>query len=174
MSSEMEVVGRILGVHGVKGWVKVYSHTDPMDNLRHYQPWYLENGSQWESVDIAGFRRQGKGLVAKLAGIDDRDQAAETLVGRTIAVPTASLPRSGDGTYYWRDLIGLRVQLETGEDLGRVATLMETGANDVLVVRGDGNSLDRQERLIPWQLEEVIIQVDLEAGRLVVNWDPAF
>ncbi|MBL7251358.1 ribosome maturation factor RimM [Alloalcanivorax sp. C16-2] len=171
---EVLVVGRIVSVHGVKGWVKVYSFTDPMENIFDYQPWHLFEDGAWKPVKIAGKRRQGKGLVAGLDGYDDRDRAARELVGREIAVPRSQLPEAGDGEYYWRDLIGLRVKLEDGRDLGRVHELLETGANDVLVVRGDADSLDRQERLLPWTPDEVVRAVDLDAGELRVDWDPEF
>ena len=172
-SSELEVVGRILGVHGVKGWVKVYSHTDPRENLQRYQPWHLKQGAHWKPVKVTGFRPQGKGLIAKLDGIDEREVAA-SLVGQDIGVPRDLLPQSGDGEYYWRDLVGLRVSLADGRDLGKVAQMMETGANDVMVVRGDPDSLDRRERLIPWLPDDVVTDVDLAEGRMTVDWDPDF
>ena len=167
------VVGRIVSVHGVKGWVKVYSYTDPMENIFDYQPWHLLEDGVWKPVKLTGKRRQGKGLVAGLDGVTDRDQA-QRLIGRDIAVPRELLPESGDGEYYWRDLIGLRVKLDDGRDLGRVAAMMETGANDVLVVRGDGDSLDRRERLVPWIPDQVILNVALERGEMRVDWDPEF
>lgn len=173
VSSELEVVGRILGVHGVQGWVKVYSYTDPMDNLQHYQPWHLKQGSHWKPVKVTGFRPQGKGLIAQIDGITDRDEAA-SLVGQDIGVPRDLLPTSGEGEYYWRDLIGLRVRHVDGMDLGKVVRMLETGANDVLAVRGDSNSLDRRERLIPWLPDDVITEVNLAEGRMTVDWDPEF
>lgn len=171
---EVLVVGRIVSVHGIKGWVKVYSFTDPMENIFDYQPWHVFEDGAWKPVKITGKRRQGKGLVVGLDGYDDRDRAGRELVGREIAVPRSQLPEAGDGEYYWRDLIGLRVKLEDGRDLGRVHEMLETGANDVLVVRGDADSLDRQERLLPWTPGEVVHDVDLDAGELRVDWDPEF
>ena len=172
-SSELEVVGRILGVHGVQGWVKVFSHTDPRENIQHYLPWHLKQGGQWKPVKITGFRPQGKGLIAQLDGVTDRNMAA-ALVGQDIGVPRDLLPRSGGGEYYWRDLIGLRVFHKDGADFGKVATMLETGANDVIVVRGDSKSLDRRERLIPWLPDDVVTDVDLAEGRMTVDWDPEF
>ncbi len=182
-SSRLEVVGRILGVHGVKGWVKVYSHTDPMDNLQQYQPWHLKqggphssgqpSGGEWKPVKVTGFRPQGKGLIAQLEGITDREAAA-ALVGQETGVPADLLPQSGQGEYYWRDLIGLRVKHVNGMDLGKVTRMLETGANDVVVVRGDSNSLDRRERLIPWLPDDVITAISLAEGQMTVDWDPDF
>lgn len=168
------VVGRVVGVYGVKGWVKVFSHTDPMDNILEYRPWFLETEQGWEQVALTDGRRQGKGLVARLADCEDRDQAQERFVGRQIAIQRDSLPEPGDNEFYWRDLIGLRVVLEDQRDLGVVKTLMETGANDVLVVRGDKDSLDQRERLIPWIPDQVILGVDRQHGTLTVDWDPEF
>lgn len=172
MSSKSVTVGRIVGVYGVKGWVKVFSFTDPRENIQHYQPWLLGKSSP-TTVKVTAFRPQGKSLVAKLEGIDDR-QAAEALVGQDVAVAEDALPVSANGEYLWRDLIGLRVALVDGQDLGSVRAMMETGANDVLVVRGDSNSRDRQERLIPWLPDNVIVDVDLANGKLIVDWDPEF
>lgn len=168
------VVGRIMAVHGVKGWVKVYSWTDPMENIFDYQPWHLLKDGVWQPVKLAGKRRQGKGLVAGLVGVDDRDQAQRELVGREIAILRERLPAAGDGEYYWRELIGLRVKLDDGRDLGRVSSLMETGANDVLVVRGDSDSLDQRERLLPWVPGQVVLDVTLDRNEIRVDWDPDF
>lgn len=171
---EAVIVGRIMGVHGVRGWVKVYSWTDPLDNILDYRPWWLESDGEWHEIRVNGARRHGKGLIAQLADCADRDEARERFAGCRVAVPRSALPALDDGEYYWRDLVGLRVRLDDGRDLGVVATLMETGANDVLVVRGDGESLDRRERLIPWIPEQVIGPVDSRAGTVTVFWDPDF
>lgn len=173
-ADEVLVVGRILGVHGVRGWVKVYSHTHPMENILDYRPWYLERDGEWEEVAVNDGRRHGKGLIAHLGDCPDRDQAQTQYVGRRIAIPRDALPELDEGDYYWRELMGLRVCLEDGRDLGAVAALMETGANDVLVVRGDAHSLDRRERLIPWIPEQVVRRVDRRAATLTVDWDPDF
>lgn len=168
------VVGRVVSVHGVKGWVKVFSYTDPLENILDYRPWYLSTDEGWEQVEVSAARGSGKRLIAHLGDCDDRDQARERFVGREIAIPREALPEPDEGEYYWRELIGLRVVLEDGRDLGVVSTLMETGANDVLVVRGDRHSLDRRERLLPWVPDQVIRRVDRQAGTLTVDWDPEF
>lgn len=168
------IVGRVVAVHGIRGLVKVYSYTDPTDNIFAYQPWYLRGENGWEEVETDSGRRQGKSLVVRLNGCTDRNQAEQDFIGREIAVSRDSLPSLGDGEYYWRDLIGLRVLLDDGRDIGRVERMMETGANDVLVVRGDQQSLDRRERLIPWLPDQVVCRVDLQAGQLTVDWDPDF
>lgn len=167
-------VGRVVSVHGVKGWVKVFSHTDPRENILDYRPWFLSTDEGWEKVEVRDARGQGKTLIALLGDCGDREQARERYVGRKIAIPREALPQLEEGEYYWRELLGLRVILEDGRDLGVVKALMETGANDVLVVRGDRNSLDQRERLLPWAPDRVIRRVDRQAGTLTVDWDPEF
>lgn len=161
------ILGRISGLYGVTGWVRVYSHTDPRENILAYDGWHLAQPEGWTPVAVRDGRRQGKGIVASLEGIDDRD-AARALIGREIAVPRATLPEPAPGEYYWADLQGLRVRNREGVDFGTVARLMETGANDVLVVEGD------RQRLIPMVPGTFVVEVDLDAGTLEVDWDPAF
>ena len=171
---DVVVVGRVSSVHGIKGLVKVFSYTDPMDNILEYQPWHLKEVGGWQPVKVAGARRQGNTLVAALDGETDRDRARDRFVGRDIAVPKSVLPDLPDDEFYWRDLIGLRVRLEDGRDLGKVRALMETGANDVLAVKGDADSLDQKERLIPWTPGVHVTAVDLDKGHITVDWDPEF
>jgi 16S rRNA processing protein RimM len=161
------VVGRVLKPHGVRGWVKVASYTEPPDNLAAYRPWLLANGSTWEAVEVDQIQAQPKGFLVRLDGCEDRD-AAERLSGREIAVPRACLPAADPDEAYWFDLIGLDVVTPDGEALGRVERILETGANDVLVVRSEA-----RERLVPF-IDGVVREVDLEAGRLVAVWDPDF
>ncbi len=158
-------IGVISGVHGVRGWVKVHSFTQPREAILQYQPWLL--GPERRQVKIGEGRRQGKSVVAAIDGINDRE-TARALLDLEIAVPRESLPVLADGQYYWADLVGLEVVTVTGQTLGKVERLMETGANDVLVVRGE------RERLIPYVPGQYVIRVDLQAGRLEVDWDPDF
>ena len=168
------VLGRVTSVFGVKGWVKVYSYTDPMDNLLDYKGWQLRfPDGRRQQVKLVEGKRHGPGLVARIVGIDDRDQA-RALCGAEIVVPTSSLPPLPEGEYYWHQLEGLRVETLDGQSLGEVDHLMETGSNDVLVVRADAQSIDDRERLIPYLPGQVIKKVDLAAGRLVVDWDAEF
>ncbi len=161
-------VGRISGVYGVRGWVRVYSHTDPREGILQYRGWHLHIGGQWKPFDMVEGRVHGKGIVVRFAQIDDRDRARE-LIGADVAVPRSELPPTAPGEYYWADLEGLRVRTEQGAELGHVDYLFETGANDVIVVRGP----DR-ERLIPFVLEQVVKSVDLDGGTMIVDWDPDF
>ncbi|WP_435102541.1 ribosome maturation factor RimM [Arhodomonas sp. AD133] len=160
------VLGEIVGVHGVQGWVKVYSWTRPAENILEFPEWLLAQPSgDWPPVQVTGGRRQGKGLIARLAGISDRD-SARTLIGRQVAVTRDKLPPAEPGEYYWADLVGLRVGNLEGIDLGTVDHLIETGAHDVLVVAGE------RERLIPFVPDVYVLDVDFDAGRMQVDWDP--
>lgn len=162
------LVGEISGVFGLKGWVKVFSFTKPRENILNYSPWVLRKGNEQKQLDLIDGQRQGKNIVAHLKGITDRDGAAE-LMGWQIFIDRSQLPESDAGEYYWADLIGLQVKNQQGEDLGVIDHLLETGANDVLVViKGD------QERLIPFLIGQTVQQVDLPAGKMVVDWDLDF
>lgn len=167
------LLGRITSVFGIKGWVKVYSYTDPMDNLLSYPEWILWHQGRSLKVKKTDGRRQGKGLVAKLEGYDTPEQA-RILAGAEIRLPQEELPSLPEGDYYWSQLIGLQVVNTQGQVYGKVDYLLETGANDVLVVKPVKGSLDRQERLIPWLVPDVIQVVDLNSGTLKVDWDPDF
>ncbi|MCK4742853.1 MAG: ribosome maturation factor RimM [Sulfuriflexus sp.] len=165
--SEMIVVGKIAGVFGVQGWCKVFSHTSPRENILQYSPWYLKRDGEWQSIKVKQGRKQGKGIVAKLESINDRDDAA-ALNGIEIAIKQSQLPDLPKDEYYWSDLIGLEVETVTGVQLGKVAEMMATGANDVLIIKGD------QEILIPFLQPDVVTEVDIKAGLIKVDWDPEF
>ena len=169
--SDMILLGRVSGLFGVKGWIKVYSDTEPRDNILNYSPWYLRRQDGWQPYEVIAGRSHGKGIVVQLANCPDRDAAAE-LVNCVIAIRRDQLAATGEDEYYWNDLHDLRVVTTQGVELGRVVNLMETGANDVLVVRETGE--DGRERLIPFIRQQVIQAVDLEKGQLIVDWDPEF
>jgi 16S rRNA processing protein RimM len=158
------VVGKLSGVYGVKGWVKVYSFTQPRDNILRYNPWLLQVDGEWRSVRLEDGRAQGKGIVARLEGISDRDQAL-ALRDVEIAIDRSQLESLESGEYYWSDLIGLSVENLRAEPLGRVESLLETGVDDVLVIRGD------KERLVPFVQPDIVKSVDLAAGLITVDWE---
>ena len=164
MTTQPVVLGRISGLFGVKGWVKVYSYTEPREAVLEYRRWLLSGKDGWWEATVAEGQRHGKTIIARIDGYVDRDQAAE-LIGTEIAVPRDELPKAEEGRFYWSDLEGLRVVHRDGTELGRVAYLLETGANDVMVVQGE------QERLIPFVMGEVILGVDLASGRIDVDWE---
>ena len=168
-SGELLTVGRITGCYGIKGWVKIHSFTDPADNFLGFGQWKIRRRGVLEPIEFDQGRRHGKGLVAHIAGVDDRT-LAEAYRGLEVLAWADSLPRLEEGDYYWHQLQGLNVWCSQAEErvlLGRVDYLIETGANDVLVVRGD------RERLIPFTPGHAVVEVDLEQRRLTVAWDPA-
>ncbi|HJP52148.1 MAG: ribosome maturation factor RimM [Pseudomonadales bacterium] len=167
--AEKLLVGKINGVYGVKGWVKVYSYTEPSEQILNYLPWYLKKGAKQHSVKVVEGKKQGKGLVALTDGIEDRTQAEE-LIGSEIWVDKDQLPNLEKGDYYWHQLEGLEVFNEAGEFLGEVSHLFETGANDVLVVKASEKSIDDMERLIPYVEKEIVLEIDLEERRILVAW----
>jgi 16S rRNA processing protein RimM len=171
MTDRQVLVGRISGLFGVRGWVKIYSFTQPIENIFRYKPWHLRSVKQGKDIVdelvVTDSRSQGKALVAQFAGIDDRDLAAE-LVGADIFVERRQFSGTKPGQHYWSDLVGLPVETADGRLLGQVDSLLETGANDVLVIDGD------KRCLVPFVVGQVIKTVDLNAGRIVVDWDPDF
>jgi 16S rRNA processing protein RimM len=163
----MVVLGRISGLFGVRGWVKVYSYTDPREGILDYSPWYVKRSTGWEPHELSSGHRQGKGVVARLEGYADRDQAAD-LINREVAVKREQLADLPENEFYWNDLQGLRVINLEGVELGVISHLFDTGANAVIVVQGE------RERLIPYTWGEAVRDVDLDAGIMTVDWDPDF
>jgi 16S rRNA processing protein RimM len=160
---ERIILGKISGVFGTRGWVKIHSYTRPRDNILAYRRWDLATPSGWRSHAVAESRRQGNGLIARLEDVTDRDAAVAT-VGRDIAIARELLPPNEPGEYYWYDLVGLQVANREGAELGRVVQLLDTGANDVLVVEGD------RKRLIPYVPGVYVDEVNLDDGRILVDW----
>ena len=159
------VLGHIAGIFGVRGWVKVFSETTPREGILRYSPWSI--GPSEQPRRVAEGRVHGKGVIARLDGCDDRDQAA-ALVGQEIAITRDRLPPPNADEFYWIDLEGLAVETLAGVALGQVSHLFSTGVNDVLVVTGD------RERLLPFTWEAVIRSVDFERRLITVDWDPDF
>lgn len=161
-------MGRLGAAHGVRGWIKVTSYTQPRTNLLDYAPWYLKTGNDWQRTDVLSAQTQGKGLIVHLSGIDDRDQAL-ALRGTEVAIRRDQLPSLGDNEYYWTDLIGLEVITTGHVSLGHISEMMATGANDVMVV-----DAGEQRRLVPFVQPQFVKDVSLEQGRIIVDWDPDF
>jgi 16S rRNA processing protein RimM len=155
-------MARVGAPFGVKGWIKVHTFTETPDSLDHYATWLLRAGDEWQSFELEDFAVRSNGVVAKLAGVEDRS-AAERLAKRDIGIPRADLIEE-EGAVLWLDLIGCEVRNRAGRVFGNVETLMETGANDVLVVRDGGT-----ESLIPY-INGVVVDVDRTAKRIVVDW----
>lgn len=142
----------------------MYSYTDPREAVLDYRRWLLGRNDGWQEALVAEGQRHGKAIIARIEGVDDRDQAA-SLIGIEIGVPREELPDAGEDQFYWSDLEGLKVLHRDGTELGRVDYLLETGTHDVMVVKGE------QERLIPFVMEEVVLGVDLAKGEIEVDWE---
>lgn len=159
------VLGRISGLFGVKGWVRIHSYTDPREAILAYPHWFIDGAGDWRAVSVAEGQRHGKSVIARFDGIEDRDAAA-AFVNAQVAVEREALPETGQNEYYWSDLEGLKVVRQDGTVLGMVAYLLETGAHDVLVVRREN-----QEILIPFVAGAIVKDVDLAARTVSVDWD---
>lgn len=186
-SDDYLVLGKISAVFGVKGWVKVFSHTAPRLGITGYGQWWLKKESlgenrndsaHWTPVNVLQGRVQGKSIVAQLEGVTERTQA-EALIGAMIAIKSDQLEKLPQGEYYWKDLIGLQVETVQGEKLGKIDWVFDTGSNDVIVVKGSvkdsqGSDIDNRERMIPFLMNDVVKSVDLEKSLMIVDWDADF
>ncbi|PCI22967.1 MAG: ribosome maturation factor RimM [Piscirickettsiaceae bacterium] len=157
-------LGKISGVFGIKGWLKIFANTEDKENILSYQPWYIERNNSLQAVELVAGKPHGKTIIALLEGVEDRNDA-ETWVGCDIYMQPNQLPVLKGNQYYWSDLIGLNVINLDGEKYGVIDHMLETGANDVIVVKGD------VQRLIPFVMHDVIKTVDLDARRMIVDWD---
>jgi 16S rRNA processing protein RimM len=162
-TDKLVTLGRISGHHGVKGWVKVRSATEPHGNIVDFDGWLLRRDGRERAIEVEEARVRRGDVIAKLRGIDSREQAADW-IGAEIVIERSRLPPCAPGEYYWTDLEGLEIRTPAGRSLGRVDHLLATGSNDVLVVAGE------RERLIPFVLGAVIRDVDLAAGVIVADW----
>ena len=156
-------MGRVSAPHGIKGWVKVQPFTEEMNGLLGYPEWWLARDGEWRQHRIAESAVHGTLVLARVEGCTDREAAA-ALKGAEVGIPRRLLPANREGEYYWTDLLGMEVLNRRGERLGRVAKVLETGANDVLVLEGE------KELLIPF-VDSVILKVDVARGRLSVDWE---
>jgi len=172
MSESYVELGKLVGVWGVKGWVKLHSYTRNRADISQYKKWYLSEPrkpAEIRSIEVLQCREQGQGIVAQLAGINDRDQAA-AMSGLVISVKQSDLPALPQGEFYWQQLIGLTVSNNEGE-IGEVESILETGANDVLVIKRKQPGLS--DVLIPYT-EHAVLDIDLQQGTLSVDWDPEY
>jgi len=172
MTVRRVTLGRVAGVHGVRGGIKVWSLTRPVENLFDYRSWWITHGAGFEAKVLES-HVQNRTLVAYISGADgqpitDRDIAAG-LMGAEIQVDRAAMPKLPKGQHYWIDLIGVKVESTLGVVLGQITDMTSNGAQDVMVLR-DGE----KERLIPFVKEHIVKEVDLEAGRIVCDWHPDY
>lgn len=168
------VIGKIGAPYGVKGWVKITTYTEELTGVFDYSPWLVERGGKTQELLIDQWRKHNKGVIAKLVGVDDRDQA-EAMNNLEISIKAEMLPELDNDEFYWRDLVGMQVITESGYDMGVVKELFETGSNDVMLVKANHNdAFGQKERMIPYLFEQVIKQVDQQANIIKVDWDPGF
>lgn len=166
-------LGRVASPYGVKGWVKLVSFTQPRDNIFSYRRFFASREGAEIELEMDAGKPQGKGMIAHFVGFDT-PEAVRELTGLELSVSSDTLPALESDDYYWHQLIGLQVLNRAGIKLGRVESLFETGANDVLVVAPDADSIDDNQRLIPWLPDRVVLEVDLAGDRIVVDWEPDY
>ena len=160
------MVGKINGLFGVNGWVKIFSHTEPRKNVLNYKPWKVKISGKWQELEIQNGREQSKTIVAKIKDVDDRDKA-RAYIGLDIYIERSQLPKLEDGKYYWDDLIGLEVINTENISLGKIINMFDTGSNAVMV------SKSTKEHWVPF-IEPYLIKVDLDNKQVLVDWDEDF
>ncbi|RUO78869.1 ribosome maturation factor RimM [Idiomarina tyrosinivorans] len=171
-SQDTVVIGRFGAVYGVKGWLRIQSFTEHAEAIFDYRPWLV--GRTAKAMQVAEWRFHGKSIIARVEGIEDRDEAAK-LTGQDIVVDAQVLPELSEDEFYWRDLIGLQVLNTDGYDMGVVEQIMPTASNDVLVVKANArDAFGKNERLIPFVQSEYIVSVDTEAKQITVDWPSDF
>lgn len=166
-NSKYIVVGKIGATYGIAGWLKIHTYTEFGANILNYSPWYLSSDSDQQSyreIIIEAGKPHGNSFIAKFTGVDT-PEAARLYTGKTISIKRSQLPDLNQGEYYWSDLVGLTVINIRGEVLGKVSYLIETGANDVLVIKGD------KEHAIPYLPGSVVVKVDLAKQEIIVDWE---
>lgn len=168
--SEWLVLGKVGRVHGLKGWLKLISFTSPIENILDYSRFYANIEGRSQELELDEYRCQNQALLVHFKGYD-APETARLLTGIELSVANESLPTLEQGEFYWHQLEGLKVVNQQEQIFGRVSHLIETGANDVLVVRADKESIDERERLIPYLMDSVVLEVDLEAQTIRVDWE---
>ena len=159
------VIGQISSPHGIKGWLKVVSYTDPIENIITYKNVLINKNDEEILFEVEDYTISGKTIRIKLAGIDDRNMSEE-LSKAQILIDRKNLPEISDGHYYWNDLLGLNIKNTDQTDLGILQSFFETGSNDVMVVVRK----NKQRILIPFINNEVVKSVDLDSKEIIVEW----
>ncbi|AKH62232.1 MULTISPECIES: ribosome maturation factor RimM [Photorhabdus] len=168
------VLGKLGSTYGIRGWLRVFSSTEHAEDIFEYQPWFIQRAGRWQHIELEAWKHHNQDMIVKIKGIDDRD-AANLLINCEITVDSAQLPELDAGDYYWKDLMGCQVVSTTGYSLGTVNDMMETGSNDVMVVKANlKDAFGVKERLIPFLDGQVIKKVDLATKTIEVDWDPGF
>jgi len=161
------VVGRFCRPHGIKGFIRVLSFTEPRDNLLNFTPWYIKQRQGWQPIERFNDEITHKHILTQVKGYVQREDVA-ALTNCEIAVPRDLLPTLDADEHYWHELMGMQVVHVNSEVLGEVSEIMMTGSNDVLVVEGT------ERYLIPFLVDEVIKSVDKTTRVITVDWDLDF
>lgn len=168
------VLGKLGAAYGIRGWLKVFSSTEHAESIFDYQPWFIQRSGQWQHIELEDWKHHNKDIILKLKGVDDRD-AATLLTNSEIVVDSAQLPELDNNEYYWKDLMGCQVVTLQGYNLGTITDMMETGSNDVIVIKANlKDAFGIKERLVPFLDGQVIKKVDLKSKLIEVDWDPGF
>ncbi len=158
-------LGKITGVHGVKGWLKIQSFSSPPENILNYPQWIINNQGEEDFYSIEKGRKQNNKIVVKLEKIDDRN-TAESLINSKIQILRSDLPKLPNENYYWSDLVGLSVLNSEEKVIGKIESLIETGANDVMVIK---TAKDKRV-LVPFVMHEIIKEVNVELNYIKIDW----
>ena len=158
------VIGKLGKAHGVKGLISVISYMEPRENILNYPDWFIKERGEWRTLPRSEVKVTPKGIFVHVDGYDKREEVA-TLTNAEISIPKKLLPALAEGDYYWDDLIGLNVKTIQNLSLGQVDSIISTGSNDVLIVCGE------KRNLIPYLQDDVVKNVDLVAGEIIVDWD---
>ena len=166
MRSEKKIlIGKISNPHGIKGWVKVISFTDPIENILSYKKWIISDEEREKTYSLEDSRVQGNKIVIKLENINNRNDA-DLLKNSVIHVNRSDLPELDENSYYWEDLVDFNVIDIKGNPMGKVDSLFRTGSNDVLVIIDE----TKERLLVPFIMEEVIKYVDLTKELISIDW----
>ncbi len=165
--SKRVIIGCLGAVHGVRGWLKIHSYTDPITNILEYPNWQIQHKNQWRPLDVEDSKINNNTILIKIRDINDRD-IAKTYTNDLIAINREALPEPGENEYYWSDLIGLNVTNTAGIMLGKIVEMRDTGANDIIIIQGE-----KRRHLVPY-LNHVIQSIDLDKQQMIVDWDDDF
>jgi len=160
------LVGKINGFFGLQGWVKVFSYTNPRTNILNYSPWSINVDGDFQTIEITNGREQSKTIVAHIKGVDSREDS-QKFIGQDVYIDKDQLPKLPKGEYYWHELIGFDVINQDQVKLGIVDYFVETGANNILVVKGN------KEHWIPY-IEPFLVSIDSKNKIILVDWDKDF
>lgn len=163
-ADDFVVIGTIGAPYGVRGWFRVNAHTENQASIQDYSQWFIKRQDDWQPVMVNAVRPHGNTMVASFEGVTDRNQAM-ALTHTDIAVQRTALPALHEDEYYWHDLIGMDVLTKDKTMLGQIQEVFKTGANDVMVVEGE------KEHLIPFIMDQYVLDVDMATRVVVVDWD---